>query len=113
MIKMPETGKPNAAAVLAIIIASNLMLALEICIVITVAGLLGDVVFGIIGLLVTELLLPAIGLVFGGGLVVAIAGALMAAGAALLTGRSGSRVPGTAMAALRPLPVPSTGKDRS
>jgi hypothetical protein len=92
MTNMPHTGKPDAAAVLAVIIASNLMLALEICIVITVVGVIGDVVFGIVGLFVTDLLLPAIGIVFGGGMVIAIVGALIAAGAALLTGHSGPRV---------------------
>jgi hypothetical protein len=97
MTNMTHTRKPGAAAVLAIIIASNLMLALEICLVIAVVGLLGDIVFGIVGLFITDLLLPAIGLVFGGGLVVALAGALVAAGAKFLTGRAGSNAPSQAL----------------
>lgn len=97
MTNMTHTRKPGAAAVLAIIIASNLMLALEICVVITVVGLLGDIVFGVVGLFITDLLLPALGLVFGGGLVIALAGALVAAGAALLTGRTGSKAPSQAL----------------
>jgi len=84
MTNMPHTEKLGPAAVLAIMVASNMMLPLEVCIVITVIGLIGDIVFGIVRLFVTNLLLPAIGLVFSGGFIAAIFGSLIAASAAFL-----------------------------